>query len=102
MGDRRYRASVQVQRYRRAIDRTLHSDSGKSLEIVIVAKTRARNRHDTGRTAQRIASMTDFSQIPPWAYPAVGALLMLGLAAWAVVIWNKRRALQKIEQTIDS
>jgi hypothetical protein len=46
--------------------------------------------------------MSDLSQIPRWAYPAAGALVVVALLAWAVLLWNKRRALQKIEQTIDS
>jgi len=46
--------------------------------------------------------MMTLDQIPRWAYPAGGALLVAGLIAWAIVIWLKRRTLQRMEDTIDS
>jgi len=46
--------------------------------------------------------MNALSDIPRWAYPAAGALVMVALLAWGVVIWRKRRALQRMEDTIDS
>lgn len=46
--------------------------------------------------------MIDLSKIPPWAYPTAGAVVFIALLAWVLVIWNKHRAAQKMEQTIDS
>jgi hypothetical protein len=46
--------------------------------------------------------MSDLSQIPSWAYPAAGAVAIAVLLVWAWSIWNRRRTIQKMEQTIDS
>jgi hypothetical protein len=46
--------------------------------------------------------MNAFSDIPRWAVPAIGAAIGAALLAWAVVVWRKRRALQLMENTIDS
>ena len=46
--------------------------------------------------------MIELNDIPPWAFPVAGAVAMAALLAWAIAIWRKRRALQRIEATIDS
>jgi hypothetical protein len=46
--------------------------------------------------------MTGLAEIPQWVYPASGALLIAALLVWGTSIWRKRRALQHIENTIDS
>jgi hypothetical protein len=46
--------------------------------------------------------MKELANIPSWAYPAAGALVVAVLLAWGSVIWRKRRALQRMEETIDS
>jgi hypothetical protein len=46
--------------------------------------------------------MNAIDRIPQWAYPAAGAAAIAALLAWGVVLWLKRRDLQRIEETIDS
>jgi len=46
--------------------------------------------------------MTSFEEIPGWVYPAAGALAIIGLLVWGIVLWRKRRNAQWIEATIDS
>lgn len=46
--------------------------------------------------------MISIEDIPRWAYPTAGALVVTGLLAWSVVLWRKRRVAQWIEDTIDS
>jgi hypothetical protein len=46
--------------------------------------------------------MMSFEEIPSWAYPAAGGVAIVALLAWAIVLWRKRRDLQRIEATIDS
>jgi len=37
-----------------------------------------------------------------WAYPAAGALAILAVTGWIVMVWLRRRAVQRMELTIDS
>jgi hypothetical protein len=46
--------------------------------------------------------MNEFADIPSWAYPAVGAVVVAALLVWGVIIWRKRRAHQNMEDVIDS
>jgi len=46
--------------------------------------------------------MNALEQIPSWAYPVAGGLAVAALLAWIVVLWQKRRELQRIEATVDS
>lgn len=46
--------------------------------------------------------MSELSQIPNWAYPAAGGVVVAGLFVWGWLIWSRHRAVQKMEQTIDS
>ena len=46
--------------------------------------------------------MIEIADIPSWAYPAAGAIAVLPLLAWVVIIWRKRRAHQHMEDVIDS
>lgn len=46
--------------------------------------------------------MNALAEIPRWAYPAAGGVVVAALLAWGILIWRKHRALQQMEATIDS
>ena len=46
--------------------------------------------------------MSALADIPRWAYPAAGAVAIVALIVWGVVVWRKRHAVQKMEAAIDS
>ena len=46
--------------------------------------------------------MKELANLPSWAYPAAGSVVLVAALAWVWMIWRKRRALQSMEATIDS
>jgi Nuclease-related domain len=42
------------------------------------------------------------ADIPGWAYPAAGGVAVAAVLAWIFLLWSRRRAIQRIEATIDS
>ena len=46
--------------------------------------------------------MISIGDIPAWAFSAAGAVAIAGLLVWLVILWRRRRDLQRLEATIDS
>jgi hypothetical protein len=46
--------------------------------------------------------MKELADLPSWAYPAASSVVLAALLVWGWVIWRKRRAAQRLEETIDS
>jgi hypothetical protein len=46
--------------------------------------------------------MNSFADVPRWAYPAAGSIVLGVLVAWGFILWRKRREKTLMEQTIDS
>jgi len=42
------------------------------------------------------------NEIPRWAYPVAGGVVLAVLIAWAVIVWRERRRWQQMDETISS
>jgi hypothetical protein len=42
------------------------------------------------------------NDVPQWAYPVAGGVVLLALLIWAVLVWRERRRWQQMDETISS
>jgi len=42
------------------------------------------------------------SEIPRWAYPVAGGIVVIALLVWASLVWRERRRWQQMDETISS
>ena len=42
------------------------------------------------------------NDVPRWAYPVAGGVVLLALLVWAVLVWRERRRWQQMDETISS
>jgi hypothetical protein len=42
------------------------------------------------------------SDVPRWAYPVAGGVVIAALIVWAALLWRERRRWQQMDETISS